>query len=302
MCAMKYQFLALLFFICGYSQSQDYIPMLDEENIWSLYWSDGLSGTSGSANYHLRGEEVINGETYKILFTAGIQLECRFREENGILYAYNPNTGLDEPRLDFTLEVGDTFEVASLANGGGDEFCFEGYTNLYDYLEVVEVDSQFIAGDVRKILTMSSMTSNGNPIGFEQYWIEGIGSTIGMFGPGIITFEILSELMCFERNGVITFFNGFNECEDDGLGIGAYHLKDIRLFPNPVVSTSILQFSSEGAADTVHILDIFGRVISEEKVQSDHVLIDAKAYSSGVYFYQVFSEKQLLKTEKFIVK
>jgi len=81
-----------------------------------------------------------------------------------------------------------------------------------------------------------------------------------------------------------------------------FPIADIVLYPNPVIGTSVLQFSAEGILDLVNIYDVSGKRIRSLPVVSDYVLINAMDYRSGIYFYQVYSEEKLLKTERFIVK
>ncbi|MBZ0328618.1 MAG: T9SS type A sorting domain-containing protein, partial [Altibacter sp.] len=50
------------------------------------------------------------------------------------------------------------------------------------------------------------------------------------------------------------------------------------------------------------IFNLSGGLVRDEEITKNHVTISSMDYASGLYFYQVFSENKLLKTEKFIIQ
>jgi len=263
--------------------TQDVIPLLEEGTVWHVYHK---SIEGGGYVYPLEIVETvdINGILYK-RFEG--YCDAFFREDNGLIYQADVD-GNEQLMYNFNLDVGDTFTFSDISA----LFCeISAYSG--EEFEVTEVTTQFIAGLDRKVMILEGVQG-------KETWIEGIGA-VSSLDTHAWFIAFYNRLICHTKDGITTFFNGFDECEATA-GLDDFFKSTVVLAPNPVFSISTLQFSSEGAADTVHILDVFGRVISEINVQGDRVLIDAKAYSAGVYFYQVYSEKQLLKTEKFIVK
>ncbi|RLD27253.1 MAG: hypothetical protein DRI70_04695, partial [Bacteroidetes bacterium] len=165
-------------------------------------------------------------------------------------------------------------------------------------LTVKSVEFVELAGVNRKVITFDQYGYAGN---FQ--WIEGIGNITGfdfMWEAIDITDGYL--LVCFETNGTSYFFNNATSCDNTTLSIDDHSQDQIILYPNPVTSISILQFPSEGIIDLLKIYDVSGKLVKEEKVNKDYVLIDAMQYRSGLYFYQVFSVNKLLKTGKFIIR
>lgn len=244
---------------------------------------------------------LINGIEYTQVLSNDTET-CLFREENGIVYRYNENNGEDYIVFDFTLEMGDIFPIFESVYSSNPLFssCTDSFllsTVWVESLTVASVDFIEVAGETRKII---SFEENG----FLQYaWIEGIGNVSG--------FDLMDEtvdvteyslLSCFTTNGVTYFFNDATSCENTTLGLTENLQDKILLFPNPVKQTSILQWSEQNEIDVVKIISISGQIIREDLVSKNFYTIDAMHFASGLYFYQVYSENKLIKTEKFVIK
>jgi hypothetical protein len=295
---MQTKIVFIIFLINGLAWSQPYLPMLEENHTWSVdvyYCTFGGEVYTVTEQLTVSGAVVIDGKTYKRVFNNDGETSCLVREEDGIVYQIDMYNTTEFTKYDFTLEVGDTF------SSDISDFCtFISGASVYGPLEVISVTSQFIAGEDRKVIEFD-YSPLVNPV--NEYWIEGIGSISGFDAIGEDTDVTCgTSLVCFDIAGTNFFFNDATSCDNTTLGISNFEKKDALLFPNPVLGISLLQFSSEGLVDTVKIFDTSGRLVKEEKVTKDYVRIDGMHYRSGLYFYQLFSEKQLLKTEKFIVR
>ena len=86
------------------------------------------------------------------------------------------------------------------------------------------------------------------------------------------------------------------------LSIDTPETSDFFLYPNPISGTSVINFTAEGSADTVKVFDVQGRMVKEFKVNSNLVELNAVEFRSGLYFYLIYSEEQLIGTDKFIVR
>lgn len=264
--------------------AQDYIPMLQEGNIWGVVGIDGFGGPNSNHSFSVAGEEIINNVTYKVISGA----YCRFREEDEKIYAYEPDDGMEYLIYDFTVQVGD---VVDLSYAGND--CRLIGDIYIEEMTVVARTTQFIAGENRTVIEFEAF---GDPI---ETWIVGIGSSSG-FHPNGNGIDSASFLTCFTYRGITYYFNGFDECiilETDDLA-----KVDIKLSPNPVTSKSILQLPSSTYADQLRIYNAQGKLIKEVELEHDYYVIDVTQYRSGLYFYQLFSEKQLLTSSNFIVR
>lgn len=278
------------------SIAQTYIPILNEEQQWSLGVDIGWG--FASSYYHVEGEEIINGTTYKIIvFTeTGNPTSCRWREENGVLIELDTNTNTEHILLNFNLEVGDSFNLPE-----DNESCFyAGSGGWYDRLVVADITTEFIAGEDRKVMLMQGYDLQFFS-GYEEEWIEGIGSTAGISPAGNHFDWVYRKLVCFENDGETTFFNGYSQCIYD-LGINENLYPSIVLSPNPVSDVSSINFPSEANIDRIQIMDISGKILQESKVDSEYYFINALQFRSGLYFYRVYSENTMLKTDKFIIR
>ena len=287
---MKRPILLFSLFVFSLSFSQPFIPILDEEYEWSQdfeYYFDPWYYVI-SSDIIVNGTVEYNGITYKLLQDSYLGTCQVVREENGILYYYEPSEDLEFPVLDFNLDVGDTFELPLV-------FFYQcGWENIMmgSTRTVTNVEYINIANAERKVITLDFY-------GMQEVWYEGIGSTWG-----IVPFQGIHEtirLVCFTTGGETTYFNGATSC-DNTMSVEERWKDLIYLTPNPVTSTSILRIPSELPVDRLVCYDLNGRVISATEVLNGNPLIDAAKFDAGVYFYKLYSDEIVIKTEKFIVK
>jgi hypothetical protein len=284
--------LYFLFFTLSFSYAQPYLPMLEADHIWSvdLY---GIDGGIRTDQIQIEGSEVFNGISYHKF--SSYESVCYAREENGIVYQYSGSTSNSEHIMyDFTLEINDffTFWWESCLYGiqpasGGAEF------------QVTNIETQFIAGMDRKVIELKDDATFPY---FTEYWIEGIGSLKGFDPHSELIDAGQTSLACFSVNGITYFFNGATACDNTALDINDFSSEEIILYPNPIINRSILQLPVEASIDRIIILDIHGRIIKAETLSKEYYTINSMNYRSGIYFYQVFNDRGLIKTGPFIVK
>ncbi|RMA64524.1 T9SS type A sorting domain-containing protein [Ulvibacter antarcticus] len=275
------------------SNAQAIIPMLDEANVWSVDFFAWTGGDIRTDQIQLGETAVYNGNTYHQVGT--YENTAYVREENGIVYVNNEIFSNDDKILyDFNLELGDSFTLTASSNLYSDGPA----TGLMEF-QVTNVETQFIAGMDRKIIELKDDLVF--PL-FTEYWIEGIGSVKGFDHHHEFVDSGYTGLACFTTNGETYFFNGATACDNTVLTVEDFSSEKIILSPNPLVNTSILNFPSEVSINQMKIYDITGRLVRSETVSKEYVSINAMDFRSGLYFYQVFSAGQIIKTDKFIVK
>ncbi len=272
-----------------YSYAQ-YIPMLEEGNTWNVV-HNGWGDPTTTRTLWLGDEIVINSVTYLKLETNLGPEGCVFREEDKKVFSYSIIDNTERVMYDFNLEIGDIWDLFDIDSG-----CLEVTDWPYFELVVSDKSIQNIAGEDRTVIDFESPWGDPNPI---ESWIEGIGSTSG-FHPHGVGMDGLAELSCFTKDGITYYFNGYTQCII--IGLEEFSKDEIVLYPNPVTNRSILQLPSEATIDRIKILDIHGRILRDELISKDYYTIDVMGYKSGIYFYQVYSENKLLKSDSFILK
>lgn len=281
-----------IFLISLISYSQ--IPTLDENNNWTrIGWSFWAGGYVDLDIITILGEQVINGKTYKIIYRDGELTNCRLREENGVIYSFEENINDEKIMINLNLEVGDVLneDYFCLSNGSG---------GVIFSWSVLEVTTEFIAGANRRVLTLQGYDIFGTELYYEN-WIEGIGSSNGLIPFGY-NYDYWSKMTCFSENGNVTLFNGFNECEPPILSSNDFNIDNIVIYPNPISERSILQLPPNRSINHLIIYNLSGQIVLNKIITTNNYILKNIDFASGVFFYQVFSDKKLMKTEQFIVK
>lgn len=285
--------LILVAFLLSISlNAQDYIPMLQDDNEWSFdfncFSTDGPCITSYKCT--IIGTLTVDGVVYQNLliedYLGNTNYTCLLREDQGIVYYYNDSMAMEEVMLDFTLEVGDTFDFSS--------HCF--LNPIGGTFTVEEIDIEFIAGENRKVLRLKEQGVN-----LDEFWIEGIGSTFGI-GPGYGGPDSYTLLSCFEKNGEITFFNEAPMCDNTFLSLDENSLTKLALIPNPVVDVSILKLPFIDEGSSFKIFDITGKLVEKKPIINKSVTIYNSDYPSGLYLYQVQVREGLIYSDKLIIQ
>ncbi|PHS60630.1 MAG: hypothetical protein COB12_12965, partial [Flavobacterium sp.] len=282
--------------VISYSQ---YLPLLDESHSWNvdLHGSTIFGGDPYIITNEITvsGSTIINGNTYKTIINSNVEeINCLVREENGKVFRYIEDLNDEILMYDFTLEVGDSFVFFE-----NTEYCsiYGSVPSSPISAQVVFVDFQFIAGEERKVIEFEYFFED------DEIWIEGIGSIRGFDSVGVV-YDIIdgTDLVCFTNTVDTYYFNGANSCDNTTLNIDDIFKDSIVLYPNPVSNRSILNIPSELLADKLLIVDVTGKIIKEEKINKSNFIINVMNYPSGIYFYQVYSENNLIKTDRFIIK
>ena len=83
--------------------------------------------------------------------------------------------------------------------------------------------------------------------------------------------------------------------------MGIKNIDDINKFtvsPNPFSSQTTISFSKELKNATIKIIDILGKEAKSYQMSGSRIVIEKGELQSGIYFIQVFSDKQLIAEEK----
>lgn len=284
-------------------KGQEYVPFPLDSAIWSV----------SNMKFSINGDTIINAKTFHKYYIQSDTVSFSFdfsksnyiaslREENKQLFMI-PKDSLNEYLMyDFSKSVGDTII--------GNSFLFLPFnSSLYNCENIIEsIDSIQIQNLYRKRIKIKSTSSiPTSPI---EYWIEGIGSTNGLFFPGYYNHNLIDipirNLLCFEYKKQV-FFQSSTSCfyystsSVDDLII----VNDIRIFPNPFSSFTEIVFDGNVKSDetyTVSIYSLSGEIVKNEDFSySERIIINRENLESGLYYVILKNKKQIISKQKILI-
>lgn len=103
-------------------------------------------------------------------------------------------------------------------------------------------------------------------------------------------------------NDAMTVCFTFNTCDDCAVGIAEMEsLNRVEIYPNPASDVINIEFDQYGQYN-VRIMDISGKLIYSDVVNTDRLRIEDNNMISGVYFVQIADEFNNVVTKKLVVK
>lgn len=286
-------------------QAQAYVPFPDSNAIWSEVLTDMQPFEMETYQYGISGDTLFNSTWYKKVYLLNDtvyplvlgQYCAAIREDNqkriyviDCQCCFQPIYNDEEVILyDFSKSVGDTVFVGVDGYGPADYY-------IIDYTDSILIDGRY-----RKTFHFVNYD-------YVEYWIEGIGSTRGLFSP--VTPEtngsLKWELICFNQDGIVKYLNpAYTSCfpilteineqvtfEDPAI-----------LYPNPVTNVSIIDLSrSDQEFTSLEIYNGLGKKIREMPLNgSKSVQISIAGYEPGIYFYKLMGKNLEVYSDKFII-
>ena len=255
------------------AQNDRYHPLVQEGKVWSVVYVDVLGGIQNlkftTTQMMFFGDTTINDVLYKKMYATTKEfpqfpqdwtLQNFMREdENKKVWYKRINSGMEELYYDFSLEVGDTLPINL------------GYvTPIPETIIVEDITYKTMQnGDIHKVLHLSIMYGGYFGSG-KEFWIEGVGSNLGVLFPvsGTLLGE-LHRLLCVYENEELIYSDNpwLGICYKSGsTGIKDYDKNQIYIYPNPASNQLRISLpnSSEGGANTaknIEIYDIVGQVV-----------------------------------------
>lgn len=287
------------FFCSNLLEAQDdseFISMLQENRIWSIQHEKHV----------LIGDTVINDQTYKKLFfhnyleeltPDSLQYIAALREDSTNTKVYYIFHGQEEEHLlyDFTLEVGDEFHVHSpvYTLSSGPLILPEGHQSP-ESMEVVKVKDSLIAGVVRKVLHFNNVYEWVDGI---EWWIEGIGSTMGIMYSGNLNYLIpdgsYAFLLCYHQGEELILQNddpwGYPNPDNPCYSFPATNtdeVDDLEFLITPTLFKDYLSISVSEPFESITIYHQSGRVVYKAKAFQDAPLklnITTQDWHRGLY-------------------
>jgi len=306
-----------------------YIPIPDNA-VWSI----------NSLKFKTFGDTVINSKDYIKVYwqdesspyefdinkasyfcalrndTAAKRVYGVYKEATEVVYVYRSgnttkynSTDTSEFLLyDFSLKVGDSVWAAAFF-----EYDSPYKIMMYQYTSVLNSDSIIILNDssYRKKIFMKIILPYEPD---NQYWIEGIGSSNGIFTPAtnlrLGTELPIRRLLCFAVNDEILI--KFPEYDYDSIPDDCYSIGDIsniheygvdfniKLYPNPVENIVTLEMLSTDIIFpyTITILDLLGKELQTVVTKDKQTNIDLTNLNKGLYIIKILKINKFYKIIK----
>lgn len=196
---MKWHVITCSLLTALHGTAQPPLPFPTGDVRWTVN-SIQMGASYPSTTYVTMGDSTFNGFTYRKIgrvenmgspWQPEDLIYCgNLRDDSG-RWLFVPSWSAEEyPLFDFTGVVGDT---VSMHNPGTT-------VDPVDYVVQAISTVATLAGE-RRMWTLQPPEYPG----FDEYFIEGIGSTYGLFGHGIFLFDVGSQLVCMEQNGELIY-------------------------------------------------------------------------------------------------
>ena len=250
-----------------YSKVYGYFGVIDVDTAYS----DLLGGLREDSLKHIY---------YYPFFVSDLSLYCRINGFSGEFMLYR-----------FDMDVGDTVVIG----GPGQNNHIPDYT-------VESIDSVLVDSFYRKRYELYRCNWAGD--WWVEFWIEGIGSDLGLFGPSCDPFEGGVRLLCYEDSATnyiplgICFIHTYVSVDEKEQVI-AFHI-----YPNPAKAKLIVSLKGiEQQETTLQAVNVFGQEVFKEAIASGSTKheIDIRNWQEGIFVFSLYLKGELLQMEKVVV-
>jgi len=274
------RYFLLLFFVVkiNLSSAQTYVyhSLIDTNLAW--YNAHDIAPLGRPTHWEWQSKvssdtSIKNGESYRKVYRlknySSNQYES-FITSDGSKNFYTFNDNKKTLLYNFGANVGDTLYWSP-----GDTV----------YSKVISIDSIVINNELRRILSIYSNWHGPHWFGYNDYWIEGVGSyrfgLLSAFSEDI-GFG-LSFCSVYEKN--VMLYQASTNCYQF-LDVKELETPQISLYPNPTTDKISLGFGAlNGTSATVAIWDMQGRIMQSQLLSNDAV--DMSKLSTGTYILEV---------------
>lgn len=291
--------LLLLCFLAGpLLHSQPFLPVLQENNEWSLM--QAACDLSGGIRVWLQGDSSLNGETYKKVWAVNCgepQLSGFLREDTntGRLWFRQDGQSAEKFIMDLSLQQGDTFYFDE-AISSPSEIAVE---------KVETIDGRRVVSFSRE--QANCITGEDLPIRF----IEGIGPSTGFFYPTFLFDGIPFLLACVHQGDSLLYQEAAVSgagCDFDCITTDAKETRQpavqLTVSPNPFTeSTTITITGLSQRAVYFSLFEPSGRLLRQEQLLPPTAFeLKRGALPAGLYFFRAESDGNILASGRVVAR
>lgn len=277
--------------------AQDYISFPLQNAIWQIN-TVGMSSNIPLNPFGLGGDTIIGSLSYKKIvqsndstmnFINNSTYYSAVREDSKKWYFIRQGDVQEYLLYDYNLDLNDTIHISNPYIGSEIDFT------------ISQIDSIELLGVFHKRFKIVGLEQ---AFGWSEYWIEGIGSTSGLFYSGTQTIDFGYYLVCFHKDEDLIYMNS-NESscyiKDLGLTKNTDKIKSIEVFPNPATDQLTIQNEDFTNQELIFkVYSLLGEVILlNEIIEGKIKQIDISNLDSGLYFYEVLRAKSVIQHGNF---
>lgn len=276
--------------------AQDYVPMLDTLNEWKFTTCNSGCITD---TYYTNGDTIVDGTNYKVLdgfhyISRTFLIREDVSEKKVYIKIFLPNREINHLLYDFSLEVGDSFEMFNPITPFPDE------GGMFD---LVSIESLPLAdGNAYRHFYFSP--SAGNTASTQDaVWVEGVGSLSIVTAPGgHPDINDVGHLSCSFKNGERIYENleSITECTPSILS--AQEVSEAVWNVQFYSDEGGVRITNASEIQNVTVFSSTGSKVSEVSNQSNEseLSVATNTLSPGLYILKASDVKGRVKNFKFI--
>lgn len=293
----KINLIIIFCFVSFYALVQEYVSLPTQNASWQIN-AVAMMDNLPLNPFALNGDTLIGVKMYKKIvqsndstmnFLNNSTYYSAVREE-AKKWFFIPQGDTQEYLLyDFNLNLNDTIHISNPYIGSEIDFT------------ISEIDSIDLLGVYHKRFKIVGLEQ---AFGWSEYWIEGVGSTNGLFYSGTQTIDFGYYLVCFHLNEDLIYINSNdNSCYVKYLGLtnNTYKIKRVEVFPNPATDQLTFQYENDVNQElTFKVYSLVGELFFTNKIlEGKSKKIDVSNLDSGAYFYEILIENSIIQHGKF---
>lgn len=235
--------------------------------------------------FYFEGDTIIGGETYTKIYSSYGNTETEWSDK---VYFAAVRDDVDSQKIYCVYRNEETIRLlADFDVKQGDVVAINPIKYQWRWFEkeviVRGVDEIEIDGEMRKRIIISDDS-------WEEYWIEGIGSTNGLFSPATSRFvdlETPPRLLCFKVGDKMIYQNTYNNScylkRIIGSGLLSASTPEFKAYPSLVTDNLCIE-GSNWHSYFYRIINLKGEVIATDKLSA---VLDLSGLSSGMYLFAI---------------
>jgi len=296
---MKKPLYILLLFLSNLAVCQEYTPLLDTYNQWSVRYC--FSGCSTDV-YYTNGDTIVDAMNYKVLdgfhfISRGFLLREDVTEKKVYLKTILPSGIRDYLLYDFSLEVGDSINIKNPASPFLED---AGYYKVDAITLLPLVDSNLYRHFYLSPAASNTISEN------DAIWVEGVGSLSLINAPGgDPDVHSAGRVACMFKDGVSFYadLNIIEDCEDIILDKPSIQstINNCKIISSPIVNEfSVINIKPFTSLD---VYNLNGQLLQQFNVNYQNTLaLNLSSYKPAMYLIVLKSQDTTHQVLKVLVQ